>query len=189
MVLGDSLSAAHRMPINDGWVALLQARLSDRGCDTRIVNASISGETTLGGSNRLPKLLEAHHPTIVILELGANDGLRGFPITAIKANLVDIITQSRLAGARVLMLGIVIPTNYGRRYAQGFKGLFSELAAEQSLQWLPFLLDGVAQQTDLMQADGVHPTAEAQPLILDNVLPLLAPMLAGCELGVNSGVQ
>ena len=189
MVLGDSLSAAHRMPIDDGWVSLLQTKLSDRGCETRVVNASISGETTLGGLNRLPKLLETHHPTMVMLELGGNDGLRGFPIAKIKANLAEIIVRSRQAGAEVLLLGIEIPTNYGRRYAQGFAGVYPELAAEQSVKLLPFLLDGVAQYPQLMQADGVHPTAAAQPSILSNVLPLLAPRLDDCELSVNMGEQ
>ena len=191
MVLGDSLSAAHQIPIADGWVSLLQAQLTDRGCDTRMVNASISGETTLGGLNRLPKLIAAHHPTIVMLELGGNDGLRGFPLPTIKANLVEIITRSRQAGAEVLLLGIIIPTNYGQRYAKGFADLYPGVAAEQSVKLLPFLLDGVAQQADLMQADGVHPTAEAQPLILGNVLPLLAPMLDDCDFGqnLNSGTQ
>ena len=191
MVLGDSLSAAHQIPVKEGWVSLLQTQLKDNDCDFQLVNASISGETTLGGLNRLPKLLETHHPTIVMLQLGANDGFRGFPLPAIKANLVEIINQSRLAGARVVILGILIPTNYGRRYAQGFADLFPELAAEQSLDLLPFLLDGVAQQRHLLQADGVHPTAQAQPLILNNVLPILTPLLGDCELGdnTNSGAQ
>lgn len=191
MVLGDSLSAAHQIPVNEGWVSLLQTQLTDRGCDFQLVNASISGETTLGGLNRLPKLLARHHPTIVMLQLGANDGFRGFPLPAIKSNLVEIISLSRLAGAEVVILGILIPTNYGRRYAQGFADLFPELAAEQSLVLLPFLLDGVAQQRHLLQADGVHPTAEAQPLILNNVLPVLTPLLGDCKLGnnINTGAQ
>jgi acyl-CoA thioesterase-1 len=180
MVLGDSLSAAHQIPVASGWVTLLDNELASRDCNTRLVNASISGETTIGGLNRLPKLLETHHPTIVMLELGGNDGLRGFPIKTVKANLREIVSLARNSGAEVLLLGIMIPTNYGRRYAQGFAGLYPDLATELSLERVPFLLEGVAENPQLMQADGVHPTAEAQPMILNNILPYLNPLLE-CE--------
>ena len=177
MVLGDSLSAAHRMPIDDGWVSLLQTKLSDRGCDTRVVNASISGETTLGGLNRLPKLLETHHPTMVMLELGGNDGLRGFPVSVMRDNLRQMVTLSQAAGAKVLIAGMKIPSNYGRRYTESFASSFAEVAQENDTALLPFFLEGISEDENLMQADTIHPNENAQPIMRDMIFKLVKPQL------------
>jgi len=173
LVLGDSISAGLGVPAGAGWVDLLRPALE--GCE--VVNASISGETTEGGKARLPALLEQHRPRLVVLELGGNDGLRGFPLALTRANLATMIATAREAGARVLLLGMRIPPNYGPRYSEGFHALFSELAEETGSALVPFLLEGIATDPALMQTDGVHPTPEAQPLILANVLPVLAPLI------------
>ncbi len=180
LVLGDSLSAAYNIPIEDGWVSLLERRLADEGCQVEVVNASISGETTLGALNRLPKLLADHQPSIVMVELGGNDGLRGFPTVTVERNLREIITRSRAAGARVVLAGIRVPTNYGPRYGEEFAAVFERMGSELEVPLIPFLLDGVALEPGMVQADGVHPTAAAQPRILENVLPPLATQLQGC---------
>ncbi len=181
LVLGDSLSAAHNMPIRAGWVSLLATRLGDADCPEAVVNASISGETTAGGLTRLPGLLDAHQPSIVILELGGNDGLQGKPTRQTRANLTEMIQLSRDAGAKVLLAGIQIPTNYGRRYAEGFRDMYPGLADEFGIALVPFLLEGIALEPTLMQSDQIHPNADAQPLVLANVLPTLAPMLETCQ--------
>ena len=173
LVLGDSISAGLGVPAGAGWVDLLRPSLD--GCE--VVNASISGETSEGGKARLPALLAAHKPRIVVLELGGNDGLRGFPLAVTRANLATMIATAREAGARVLLLGMRIPPNYGPRYTEGFHALYGELAEETGSALVPFLLEGIATDPALMQTDGVHPTGEAQPLILANVLPVLAPLI------------
>ena len=181
LVVGDSLSAAHNIPRDAGWVALLEDRLDEvMATAPDVINASISGETSAGGLTRLPALLEQHAPGVVVIELGGNDALRGLPPAQLRANLDRMIRLSREAGAKVLLLGIEIPPNYGPAYAQRLREVYAGLAAEHEAALLPFLLEGVALQPGLMQADGIHPTAEAQPRVLDNVWPLLAP-LVGAE--------
>ncbi|RTR07160.1 arylesterase [Halomonas nitroreducens] len=184
LVMGDSLSAAYGIERQAGWVQLLAARLEG---EARVVNASISGETTRGGATRLPALLRQHAPEIVLLELGGNDGLRGLPPAQMRANLAAMIEASRAAGAEVLLLGIDIPPNYGPAYREAFTGVYRGLADRYGVPLVPFLLQGVALEQELMQADGIHPTAEAQPVMLDNVWPALAPLLRqrGIELAAR----
>jgi acyl-CoA thioesterase-1 len=174
LVMGDSLSAAYGIEADEGWVSLLEARLDEKA---RVVNASISGETSGGGASRLPELLGQHAPDIVLLELGGNDGLRGLPPSQFEANMRRMIEASQEAAARVLLLGIDIPPNYGQAYRDAFTGVYHRLADEYDLPLVPFLLEGVALEEHLMQRDGIHPTAEAQPLILENVWPELAALL------------
>ena len=174
---GDSLSAAYGLQPEQGWVALLQQRLHGQGYEYQIINASVSGETSSGGLERLPHLLALHHPAIVLLELGANDGLRGLPLQTVHDNLVHMITLARDAGAQVLLLGIRLPPNYGVRYGDGFAALYSQLAKQYQLPWIPFLLAGVALDPTLMQADGMHPLAAGEPKVLDTVWPALVPLL------------
>ncbi len=177
LVLGDSLSAGYGIPVEKGWVNLLQRRLAERGFPYRVVNASISGDTTSGGLSRLPAALELHRPAIVVLDLGANDGLRGQPPMAMSRNLSWMIERSQQAGARVLLAEMRIPPNYGPLYAQKFQATFGELAQHYAIPLIPFLLDGVAGDPALIQDDGLHPRAEAQPRILDNVWVVLEPEL------------
>jgi acyl-CoA thioesterase-1 len=177
LVLGDSLSAAYGIRVEQGWVALLQARLRAKGYGHRVVNASSSGETTGGALARLPRALQAHRPQIVIVELGGNDGLRGLPIADIRRNLESIIVLSQQAEARILLVGMKIPPNYGPVYSRQFEALFGELAGKHRLPSVPFLLQDVALDDGLMQEDGIHPTAAAQPVLLDEVWPHLKPML------------
>ncbi|WP_416208262.1 arylesterase [Halomonas sp.] len=174
LIMGDSLSAAYGIEQQTGWVSLLQARLDGKA---RVVNASISGETSSGAAARLPDLLGQHEPDIVVLELGGNDGLRGLPPRQFEANMAEMIEASQAAEAEVLLLGIDIPPNYGRAYRDAFTAVYTRLAEEFALPLVPFLLEGVALEEDLMQSDGIHPTAEAQPMILENVWPTLAPLL------------
>jgi acyl-CoA thioesterase-1 len=176
LILGDSLSAAHAIPVESGWVALLQQRLSQHG-RARVVNASISGETTAGGLSRLPALLGEHAPDVVAIELGANDGLRGLPIAQIRDNLEQLVDIAQAASARVLLLGIELPVNFGPRYRDQLRAVYAELAQAKGTDLVPFLLDGVALEPELILDDGLHPNAAAQPRILDNVWPVLAPML------------
>ncbi len=177
LVFGDSLSAAYGIEDEAGWVELLQQKVSESGYDYRVVNASVSGETSTGGLIRLPAMLENHQPDLVILELGGNDGLRGLPLAALKENLIEMIQLSEAAGARVLLTGIQIPPNYGPRYTVPFAQLYGEIAAAEGIPLVPFLIDGIPQQPELMQNDGIHPKAAAQPMIVDNVWPYLEPML------------
>ncbi len=169
LVLGDSLSAAYGMPVEQGWVALMRQRIEQQSANVEVVNASISGETTQGGITRLPALLAQHKPDILILELGANDGLRGTPLPVIRQNLSHLITLGQEAGAQVLLLGIRLPPNYGPRYSDGFYSIFAELSESQQVARVPFLMDGVALERALMQNDGLHPNSEAQPRLLENV--------------------
>ncbi len=177
LVLGDSISAAYGMSVQQGWVALLAGRLTDSHPDLTIVNASISGETTAGGLRRLPQLLSAHSPSIVLVELGANDGLRGYPITTFRSNLEQIVALSQAAGAQVVLLPMEIPPNYGRRYTSAFHDSYARIAQSTDSTLAPFILAGVAGNPTLTQADGLHPTVSAQPRLLDNVLPTLIKLL------------
>ncbi|APE30140.1 arylesterase [Halomonas aestuarii] len=174
LVMGDSLSAAYGIERQEGWVSLLDERLDGKA---NVVNASISGETSSGGASRLPDLLGQHEPHIVLLELGGNDGLRGLPPRQFEANMADMIEASQAAGAEVLLLGIDIPPNYGQAYRDAFTGVYDRLAEEFDVPLVPFLLEGIALDDSLMQDDGIHPTAAAQPRILDTVWPELAPLL------------
>lgn len=177
LVVGDSLSAAYNMPEEDGWVALLSQRIRDRSLPWHVINASVGGETTEGGRARLDGLLERHEPDLVVLQLGGNDGLRGVPVSRIRDNLDTMIRRSRETGAEVLLIGIRLPPNYGSRYTQPFFAQYRELSDEYGIPLLPFLLEGIADNRELMQADGIHPTDEAQPMILERVWPVLHPML------------
>lgn len=177
VVMGDSLSAAYGMSENQGWVALLEQRLKDKGYHYAVVNGSVSGATTQAGLQRLPVLLKRYQPKIVLLELGANDGLRGQPIAGITQNLRTLINLSRKEGAKVVLLGIRIPPNFGSRYTEPFFNQFAQLAQEFNLPYVPFLLEGVAGNTSTMLPDGLHPNASGQPIILENVWPIVQPLL------------
>ena len=177
LVFGDSLSAAYGIPKEQGWVSLLQQQLKEQSLKHQVINASISGETTSGGITRLKKLLDQHQPDFIVIQLGANDGLRGLPIADMRRNLTAMIELSQKTGAKVSLLGIMIPPNYGPRYTQEFRESYSLLAQQYKLPLVPFLLEGVAGNTELMQEDGLHPTSSAQPIILDNVWKVLAPQL------------
>lgn len=177
LVFGDSLSAAYQLRPEQGWVALLGQRLKARGYGYEVVNASVSGETSGGGLQRLPRALELHHPGLVILELGANDGLRGLPIAATKGNLMKMVELARGAGAKVLLVGIRIPPNYGPRYTSEFAAIYADIAKEDHLALVPFLLEKVALDPTLMQDDGLHPTAGGEPLVLDTLWQELEPLL------------
>jgi len=177
LVFGDSLSAEYGLPRDTGWVKLLSDRLAKEAAQYSVVNASISGETTSGGRTRLALLLQQRQPSIVVLQLGANDGLRGLSLAAMRENLASMIDASRSAGARVLLIGIRIPPNYGREYAERFAALYAQLAQEKKVALVPFLLDGFADDLEYFQADRIHPTARAQPRILETVWPQLAPLL------------
>jgi acyl-CoA thioesterase-1 len=177
LVYGDSLSAAYGMPAERGWVALLADRLKRERFDYSVANASISGETSAGGVSRIAKALEAHKPAVVVLELGANDGLRGLPIAEMKKNLSTIIERSQKAGAKVLVVGMRMPPNYGEDYANAFEKAFGELAKQHRAAVLPFMMEGFADKPAYFQPDRIHPTAEAQPAVLANVWGALAPLL------------
>jgi len=177
LVLGDSLSAAHNIPIESGWVSLLDARLSKMVPKAAAVNASISGETSLSGRNRLPALLHKYHPAVLVIELGANDGLQGLSLPALKDNLAAMIDLAQKAKIRVLLLGIELPVNYGPQYRDGLRAVYADLAKAKHTGLVPFLLDGVAMDPAKMQEDGLHPVATAEPQVLDTVWPQLAPLL------------
>jgi acyl-CoA thioesterase I len=177
LVFGDSLSAAYGLRTDQGWVALLQQRLQSQGYGYRVVNASVTGETTDGGRARLARALSQHKPQLVILELGANDALRGLPVKDVRANLAQMIGASRQSGAQTLLVGILIPPNYGPQYTKALASMYQALAKEQNVPLVPFLLDGVALDPQLMQEDGLHPNAKGQPRLLENVWPRLQPLL------------
>ena len=177
LVLGDSLSAAHNIPVESGWVHLLGERLGKMEPPWRVVNASISGETSLSGRNHLPGLLAKERPAVVVIELGANDGLRGLPLDALRDNLVAMIDLAHKRGARVLLLGIELPVNYGPQYRDGLRAIYADLARSKRTALVPFLLDGVALDPTLMQDDGLHPLAAGEPRVLDNVWKALEPLL------------
>ncbi len=183
LVVGDSLSAAYGLDPADGWVALLRERLAARGFDTEVVNASISGDTTRGGRARLPDALRAHEPDVVIIELGGNDGLRGLPLAETRRNLETMVGNARQAGARVLLVGVRLPSNYGAAFIERFQQVFHEVASGADVPLVPKLLAGVGEHPELMQADGIHPNARAQPRLLDNVWPELSPLLGAGAAG------
>jgi acyl-CoA thioesterase I len=177
LVFGDSLSAAYGLRPEQGWVALLAQRLQAQGYGYNVSNASVSGETTSGGLTRLPRALQLHHPTLLILELGANDALRGLPVTETQANLARLIELARASGARVLLVGIRIPPNYGPRYADEFAAIYPQLAHQYHLPLVPFLLEKVALDPGRMQPDGMHPNAAGEAPVLDTLWPYLKPLL------------
>lgn len=177
MVFGDSLSANYGIEESQGWVTLLQNRLREAALPVEVINGSVSGETTTGGMARLPAMLDTYQPDLIILELGGNDGLRGLPAPLIRQNLAEMIDMAVARGARVVLTGIQIPPNYGPRYTEPFFAQYAELADEKGLALVPFLIDGIPQQPELMQDDGIHPTAEAQGMILENVWQVLEPLL------------
>ncbi|SDS42240.1 acyl-CoA thioesterase-1 [Halopseudomonas xinjiangensis] len=177
LVVGDSISAAFGLEIEQGWVHLLRERLEERGYDDPVVNASVSGDTTAGGLARLPRLLEEHDPDLVILELGGNDGLRALPPANMQQNLSSMIEHSREAGADVIVLGMMIPPNYGLRYTRAFSEVFTNVSEEHDVPLVPFLLEGIGDRPQLMQSDRIHPTAAAQPKILDNAWPAIETWL------------
>lgn len=177
LVVGDSLSAEYGLSKGSGWVALMEQRLKQEKIDARVVNASISGETTTGGRTRLPALLAQHKPDVVVIELGANDGLRGQPVAAAESNLRFMVEQSQKNKARVLLVGMRMPPNYGRAYTESFFGMYKKLATQTKAPLVPFMLEGVAEKPTLFQADRLHPSAEAHPIILANIWPTLAPLV------------
>lgn len=177
LVLGDSLSAGYGIRVEEGWVALLQKRLEAQGYGYRVVNASITGETSSGGLARLPRALKIHQPAIVIIELGGNDGLRGLPLATTRQNLTSIVELSQQAGAEVALLGMRLPPNYGPRYTKSFHDMFGEIARSRDVPLVPFFLEDVAQRDGFMQPDGLHPTERAQPVMLEAVWPVLQSLL------------
>ena len=181
LVMGDSLSAAHNMRPEAGWVSLLEQQLSETHPEISVINASVSGETTQGGLARFDKLLSEHQPRWVILELGANDALRGYPLDQTTQNLETMIQQAHDSSAQVLLVGNQIPQNYGKRYTEMFFRLYEKIASEYQLAYVPFMLEGVALNKSLMQDDGLHPNQDAQPVVLQNILPHLTPLLAQPE--------
>ncbi len=177
VVLGDSLSAEYGLPRDTGWVALLRQRLASERIDYNVANASISGDTTSGGLTRLPLVMQRMKPSIVIIELGANDALRGVPLTTTDSNLRAIVAQIRKGGAKPVLIGMYVPPNYGVDYTRDFHAIYERLAKELNVPLVPFLLAGLADKPELFQADQIHPTQQAQPLLLDNVWPTLTPLL------------
>jgi len=177
LVLGDSLSAAYGLDRKDGWVSLLSMRLTAEGFDYEVINASVSGETTRGGLTRLSREIERHHPAIAIVELGANDGLRGLSLDEIRRNLATIIEKLQAGGTRVVLVGMRLPPNYGSAYTEQFAEVYSQLARRYDVKLVPFLLDGVANHRQLFQVDGLHPVAAAQPTLLNNIWNQLRPLL------------
>jgi len=177
MVFGDSLSAAYNLRQQQGWVSLLGEQINQSHPDITIINASISGETTQGGLARLPKLLETHQPTWFVLELGANDGLRGYPLNQAKQNLASMIELIQQHSADIVLLGNHLPSNYGRTYTTQFFNLYKELAEQYQIAYVPFMLENVALDSSLMQNDGLHPNAKGQPVVLNNITPTLLPLL------------
>lgn len=177
LVLGDSLSAEYGLVRGTGWVALLEQKLKAQKIDAAIVNASISGETTSGGLTRLPALLAQHKPNLVVIELGANDGLRGLPVASAEANLRNMVTLAQKNRARVMLVGMRMPPNYGRAYTDKFFGMYKEVATELKAPLVPFMLEGVAQEASMFQADRLHPLATAHPIILANIWPTFSTLI------------
>ncbi len=177
LIVGDSISAAYGLPPGAGWVDLLSARLASERYPHRVVNASITGDTTAGGRARLPALLARHQPAIVLLELGGNDGLRGGNVASTRENLMTMVAAVQHAGAKALIVGMKLPPNYGVRYVREFDGLFADVAKAYKVPLVPFFFEGFGERNEMFQPDRVHPTAAAQPLLLDNVWPQLRPLL------------
>ncbi len=178
LVLGDSISAGYGMKPEQGWVTLLQDKLRQEGYDYQVINASISGETSQGGLTRLPALLNQHQPELVLIELGGNDGLRGLPLKLLQHNLSKMIQLTQQQQAQPVLLGIQLPPNYGRRYTQAFANIYPTLAEQYQIPVMPFILEGIGTDPDKMQSDGIHPTAKAQQQLLNNIWPVLKPLLA-----------
>ena len=178
LVFGDSLSAGYGIDVDQSWASLLQTRLQEQGYEHRVVNASISGDTTESGAARIGQAIEAFSPELIILELGGNDGLRGIPPGRMRSNLKSIIQTSTDSGAEVILLGIKIPPNYGQRYIEEFEGVFRDVATETGIPWIEFFMEGVALNEELMQDDGIHPNADAQPILLDNAWPMIDSALS-----------
>lgn len=178
LVLGDSISAGYGMKPEQGWVTLLQDKLRQGGYDYQVVNASISGETSQGGLTRLPALLNQHQPELVLIELGGNDGLRGLPLKLLQNNLSKMIQLSQQQQAQPVLLGIQLPPNYGRRYTQAFANIYPTLADQYQIPVMPFILEGIGTDPDKMQSDGIHPKADAQQQLLNNIWPVLQPLLS-----------
>lgn len=189
MVIGDSLSAGYGIDVDQSWTSLLQSRLAAKGYEHRVVNASISGETTEGGATRIDSALENFEPEVVVIALGGNDGLRGFPPERMKSNLETMIRASLGTGAEVVLLGIRIPPNYGQRYTQAFEQVYRDLATELELPWIEFFMEGIALNEALMQDDGIHPNAEAQPVLLDNAWPAISAALDAGGRAKHAGSQ
>ena len=177
LIVGDSISAAYGMDLNQGWAALLETRIKAVEKNYRVINASISGNTSGDGLSRLPRLLEQYTPSIVIIELGGNDGLRGFPVKVLEKNLQRMIDMSQAAQAKVILAGIEIPPNYGQRYTDLFRETFKKLAKNNTVSFIPFILEDIALRPELMQDDGIHPTADAQTILLDNFWPTINELL------------
>jgi acyl-CoA thioesterase-1 len=177
VIFGDSLSAGYGIEVDQSWAALLQARLREQGYEHQVVNASISGETTEGGATRIDVALQDFSPDLIILELGGNDGLRGFPAARIKANLEEIVSRAKATGAAVVLLGIRIPSNYGARYSSEFEGVFRQVSADLDVEWIEFFMEGIAMNDDLLQDDRIHPNAAAQPILLENAWPIISATL------------
>jgi acyl-CoA thioesterase I len=177
LVLGDSLSAEYGLARGAGWVALLEQKLKAEKIDARIVNASISGETTSGGLTRLPALLEQHHPSVVVIELGANDGLRGLPVASAESNLRTMVDMAKKDHARVLLVGMRMPPNYGRAYTEKFFGMYKDISQQTKSPLVPFMLEGVADKPELFQDDHMHPLAAAHPTILANIWPKFSALI------------
>lgn len=188
LVVGDSLSAAYGIDRDDGWVALLEERLADTGREVRVVNASITGDTTRGGRTRLPDALSRHEPDVVVIELGGNDGLRGIPLAETRRNLAAMVEDARAAGARVLLVGVRLPSNYGAAFIERFQQVFHDVASEYDVPLVPKFLAGVGGDPSLMQDDGIHPNAAAQPKLLDNLWPKLQPLLPEAAAGSGERV-
>ena len=177
LIFGDSLSAGYGIDVDQSWAALLQSRLESQGYEHRVVNASISGETTEGGAARIDSALSAFSPDLIILELGGNDGLRGFPPQRMKGNLEKIVTRAKASGAAVVLLGIRIPTNYGTRYTAAFEAVYRDVAKDFGIEWIEFFMEGVALNDELLLEDRIHPNAAAQPILLDNAWPIISATL------------
>jgi len=177
LILGDSLSAGYGIDVDQSWATLLQQRLEEQGYEHRVVNASISGETTEGGATQVENAIENFSPELIILALGGNDGLRGFPPARIKENLRKISATAKASGADVVLLGIRIPTNYGARYTSAFEAVYPEVAEELDILWIEFFMEGVALNDELLQEDRIHPNAKAQPILLDNAWPVIRATL------------
>ena len=177
VIFGDSLSAGYGIEVDQSWATLLQTRLKEQGYEHQVVNASISGETTEGGATRIDAALQDFSPELIILELGGNDGLRGFPAARMKANLQKIVSRAKATGAAVVLLGIRIPTNYGPRYSSEFEAVFRQISADLDVEWIEFFMEGVAMNDDLLLEDRIHPNAAAQPILLNNAWPIISATL------------
>jgi acyl-CoA thioesterase I len=177
VIFGDSLSAGYGIDVDQSWAALLQTRLKEQGYEHQVINASISGETTEGGATRIDAALQDFSPDLIILELGGNDGLRGFPASRMKVNLEKIVSRAKATGAAVILLGIRIPSNYGSRYSTAFENVFRQVSADLDVEWIEFFMAGIAMNDELLQNDRIHPNAAAQPILLDNAWPIISATL------------